>query len=91
MSDADPIWTLLVGRLNEAVDQATAPSPILPEHSFGDDLGLSSMDVVTLIMDIEESAGVSIDASDLKTLRTVGDAEELIRLKLVAARIEAGV
>lgn len=90
MSDADPIWTLLVDRLNEAVDRATGPAPILREHSFADDLGISSMEMVAVVMDVEERTGISIDASDLKTLRTVGDADDLIRLKLSAARSDAG-
>ena len=83
ITNKDPIWTLLIDQLNQAIERENAPSPILREHAFGDDLGISSIEMVSLVIEIEDSAGVGFEAHDLKTLRTVGDAYQLLCLKLL--------
>jgi acyl carrier protein len=47
---------------------------ILPEKSFIDDLDVDSLSMVEVVMAAEDKFGVKIPDSDVKELRTVGDA-----------------
>jgi len=58
------------------VDQLT------PEATFGDDLGADSLDLVELVMALEETFDIEVDEDELKDIRTVGQAFELIYAKL---------
>ncbi len=58
------------------VDQLTA------EASFADDLGADSLDLVELVMALEETFEIEVDEDELKDIRTVGQAFELIYAKL---------
>jgi acyl carrier protein len=55
---------------------------LTPEASFGDDLGADSLDLVELVMALEESFDIEVDEDELKDIRTVGQAFELIYAKL---------
>lgn len=56
------------------------PDVISTETSFVDDLGIDSLDVVELVMELEEAFGMDeIPEEDLKTLRTVGDLVEYVK------------
>ena len=57
-------------------------SQLTPEASFGDDLGADSLDLVELVMALEESFNIEVDEDELKDIRTVGQAFELIYAKL---------
>ncbi|MEI8126450.1 MAG: acyl carrier protein [Actinomycetota bacterium] len=61
-----------------AVDQ----SLITAEASFGDDLGADSLDLVELVMALEETFDIEVGEDELKDIRTVGQAFELIYAKL---------
>jgi len=58
------------------VDQLT------PEATFGDDLGADSLDLVELVMALEETFDIEVDEDELKDIRTVGQAFELIYAKI---------
>ena len=58
------------------VDQLT------PEATFGDDLGADSLDLVELVMALEETFDIEVDEEELKDIRTVGQAFELIYAKI---------
>ena len=57
-------------------------SKLTPEASFGDDLGADSLDLVELVMALEETFDIEVDEDELKDIRTVGQAFELIYAKL---------
>ena len=55
------------------------PASISPETSFIDDLGIDSLDVVELVMELEQAFGMDeIPEEDLKKIRTVGDLAEYV-------------
>lgn len=55
------------------------PDAISAETSFVDDLGIDSLDVVELVMELEDAFGLDeIPEEDLKKMRTVGDLVEYV-------------
>ncbi len=61
---------------------AVDPSQVTPEASFADDLGADSLDLVELVMALEETFDIEVAEDELKDIRTVGEAFELIYAKL---------
>jgi acyl carrier protein len=67
----------------QAVDiLAVEPSQIVPDATFGDDLGADSLDLVELVMALEEEFDIEVGEDELKDIRTIGGAFELIFAKL---------
>ena len=55
------------------------PDVISEETSFVDDLGIDSLDVVELVMELEDVFGMDeIPEEELKKMRTVGDLVEYV-------------
>ena len=55
------------------------PDAISEDTSFVDDLGIDSLDVVELVMELEDAFGMGeIPEEDLKKMRTVGDLVEYV-------------
>lgn len=54
------------------------PSDIKPESKFIDDLGFNSFDFVSLLGEVEEKFGVSVNEEDILDLSTVEDAVKYI-------------
>jgi acyl carrier protein len=61
---------------------AVDPSKVTMEASFGDDLGADSLDLVELVMALEETFDIEVAEDELKEIRTVGEAFDLIYAKL---------
>ena len=61
---------------------AVDPSKVTLEASFSDDLGADSLDLVDLVMALEETFDIEVAEDELKDIRTVGEAFELIYAKL---------
>lgn len=61
---------------------AVDPSKVTMEASFSDDLGADSLDLVELVMALEETFDIEVAEDELKDIRTVGEAFELIYAKL---------
>jgi acyl carrier protein len=61
---------------------AVDPSQVTLEASFGDDLGADSLDLVELVMALEETFDIEVAEDELKEIKTVGEAFELIYAKL---------
>ena len=61
---------------------AVDPSKVTLEASFSDDLGADSLDLVDLVMALEEAFDIEVAEDELKDIRTVGEAFELIYAKL---------
>ena len=51
---------------------------ITPESSFKDDLGADSLDLLTIVTEIEDALGISIEDDDLEGIVTVQDALDAI-------------
>ena len=67
----------------QAVDVlAVEVSQLTLDATFGDDLGADSLDLVELVMALEEAFDVEVGEDELKDIRTVGQAFELIFAKL---------
>ncbi|MEC9464741.1 MAG: acyl carrier protein [Myxococcota bacterium] len=49
-----------------------------PKHSFVDDLGADSLDIVELVMAMEEEFGFDIPDEEAENIRTVGNAIDYI-------------
>jgi acyl carrier protein len=60
---------------------AVDPSKVTMETSF-EDLGADSLDLVELVMALEETFDIEVAEDELKEIRTVGEAFELIYAKL---------
>lgn len=55
------------------------PDAISAETSFVDDLGIDSLDVVELVMELEDAFGLDeIPEEELKKMHTVGDLVEYV-------------
>ena len=54
------------------------PEKITPDSKFIDDLGFNSCDFVSLLGEVEEKYGVSVDENDILDLSTVQDAVNYI-------------
>ncbi|MBE6015149.1 MAG: acyl carrier protein [Lachnospiraceae bacterium] len=63
---------IIAGVLNVDVNEIT------PETTFKEDLGADSLDVFQIIMEIEDTFGVSIENEVAETIVTVGDAANQI-------------
>jgi acyl carrier protein len=66
---------ILVDRLK--VDGDT----ITPEATFLEDLGLDSIDLMTMVMALEEEFGIEVDDSEVEGIETVSQALDLLTSK----------
>jgi acyl carrier protein len=73
-----------LGKFTDAAVEVLAvdPSKVTLEASFSDDLGADSLDLVELVMALEETFDIEVAEDELKDIRTVGEAFELIYAKL---------
>ncbi|MBQ8591489.1 MAG: acyl carrier protein [Lachnospiraceae bacterium] len=55
------------------------PNEITMDTTFVDDLGADSLDVFQIVMGIEDTFSVEIEAEDAEAISTVGEALELIK------------
>ncbi|MBW4078277.1 MAG: acyl carrier protein [Acidimicrobiales bacterium] len=60
---------------------AVKPDQVTMETSF-EDLGADSLDLVELVMALEETFNIEVAEDELKEIRTVGEAFELVYAKL---------
>ena len=55
---------------------------VSPEATFADDLDSDSLDLVELVMALEEEFDITIDEEELEGIETVGQAFDLVTVKL---------
>ncbi|MDE0117830.1 MAG: acyl carrier protein [bacterium] len=55
---------------------------VIPEATFADDLDSDSLDLVELVMALEEEFDITIDEEELENIETVGQAFDLVTVKL---------
>lgn len=56
-------------------------STVTRDASFADDLDADSLDVVELVMALEEEFGIEVPEEELKDVKTVGEAFDIIVAK----------
>jgi acyl carrier protein len=73
-----------LGKFTDAAVEVLAvePSKVTLDASFSDDLGADSLDLVELVMALEETFDIEVAEDELKDIRTVGEAFDLIYAKL---------
>jgi len=73
---------LIDRHLRPHLEAGVDPSRFGPEASLREDLGLSSLDAVSLLMSLEEELDVEVSDQELGELRLLGDLVGLIEKKL---------
>ena len=81
MSDTDSIRAKVIEHLIAASDTDLGPEDVSDSSSLRDDLDLSSLQAVTLVMDLEDEFGVVIEDEEIEKLATVGDVMQIIQAK----------
>jgi len=54
------------------------PAKIIPEARLAEDLDLDSIDAVDMIIKLQEMTGRKVSPEDFKSVRTVGDVQQVI-------------
>ena len=72
----------VIGIIVEQLD--VTEEECLPEASFIDDLGADSLDLVELIMEMEETFGLTIADNELEKIRTIKDVIDFLKSKGVS-------
>ena len=73
-----PIREEIVRRLFEVSDTKLTVDKITKGTSLRDDLGISSMLLIALALDLQEDLGIVIENDALASIQTVGDLFETI-------------
>ncbi len=79
---SDPLAAQILARLSTALHKPL--EGVAPETSLAD-LALDSLDLITVMFELEDQFGISIPDEEFRALGTVGDVTEAVR-KLVAAQ-----
>ncbi len=82
MSDADSIREKIIQHLISASDEEFDASEASDQTSLRKDFDLSSLQAVTLVMDLEDEFGVTIEDEEIESLKTVGDILAMVTQKL---------
>lgn len=85
MTDTDSIRKKVIEHLLEASDEDVQAADVTAETSLRNDLDLSSLQAVTLVMDLEDEFGVVIEDEEIEEIETVGDVLKIIEAKLAEA------
>jgi acyl carrier protein len=85
MGDAEAIRQKIIEELLEASESSLDPSEIVDGTNLRDDLGLDSLQAVTVVMALEQEFGVEVDDEEIDGLKTVGDILQLLARKTDAA------
>ena len=79
MLEKDKLEELVISELAEILE--TEKSKITLESTLMDDLGISSLEVMVLIGNLEAKTGVTITQQDIGQIESVSDIIEIIRRK----------
>jgi acyl carrier protein len=71
----------VIEHLIAASDEEIQPEDVTDATRLRDDLDLSSLQAVTLVMDLEDEFGVVIEDEEIEGLDTVGDVLAIIQNK----------
>ncbi len=81
MPDTDSMRAKVIEHLIAASDEDIQPDDVTETTRLRDDLDLSSLQAVTLVMDLEDEFGVVIEDEEIENLATVGDVLSIIQAK----------
>ncbi len=81
MENTDPIRDRVLQFILEASDEEVSAEDLRPETSLRDELDLSSMQALTLVMDLESEFDITVEDEELEGLKTVGDVLALLDSK----------
>lgn len=81
MSDTDSTRDRIVQQLIAASDEEIDASKVTDQTTLRKDLDLSSLQAVTLVMDLEDEFGVTIEDEEIESLDTVGDVLAMVTQK----------
>lgn len=81
MSDTDSTRDKVVQHLIAASDEEIDASKVTDQTTLRKDLDLSSLQAVTLVMDLEDEFGVTIEDEEIESLETVGDVLAMVTKK----------
>jgi acyl carrier protein len=81
MSDSTSTRDKIVQHLISASDEEIDASTVTDQTTLRKDLDLSSLQAVTLIMDLEDEFGVTIEDEEIESLATVGDVLAMVLQK----------
>ncbi len=84
MGDADAIRQKIIEELLEASESKLDASEIEAGTSLRDDLGLDSLQAVTVVIALEQEFEIEVDDEEIDGLQTVGDILELLTRKTAA-------
>lgn len=76
MIDAEMVE--LIARHARAVSSVAGRAQIGPDSRLIDDLALDSLDLVSLLVNIQDELGIELDLEDLGGVRTVSDVVALL-------------
>ena len=82
MSDTDSTRERIIQHLIAASDEEIDPAQVTDQTSLRKDLDLSSLQAVTLVMDLEDEFGVTIEDEEIESLETVGEVLAVVTRKL---------
>lgn len=74
----------IVERLKKVICQEldVTPEQVVPEASFRDDIGATSVKIFDLILAIEDEFGIEVPDEDAIQITTIGDAISYLQKKL---------
>ncbi len=81
MTETDAVRERVIAHLLEASDQELEAAEVTAATRLREDLDLSSLQAVTLVMDLEDEFGITVEDEELEGLATVGDVFSLIERK----------
>lgn len=81
MTDSEAIRDKVVQTILDASDEEVRPEDVRPETLLRDDLDLSSMQAITLVMDLENEFDIEVEDEEIEALKTVGDVLAMLEAK----------
>ena len=81
MTENDATRQRVIQLILDESDEQVSAADVGPETSLRDDLDLSSMQAITLMMDLEDEFDITVEDSELEQLATVGDVLALLDSK----------
>jgi acyl carrier protein len=81
MSNEAATWNRLAAVVVQVSDKVRDARDVRPESKLMEDLGLSSLMAVNLVLDLEREFGIIIREQDFDHIHTVGDLKRMIDLR----------
>jgi len=78
----DNLMAVVVKHFLNELEEHIKPENITLESNLRDDLGLDSLQAVSIIMNIEDEFDISVSEDELTNVQTVGDVVGILRKKL---------